>query len=59
MTRVNVDALCRSRSIEVWSRGEVSGWSRVLVGEGEAAELVIGAQVDVHEIYEAAAEPSA
>ena len=44
----------RERAVEVWSRGE-SGWSRVVAGEGEIAELSsIGARLDVREVYEAA-----
>lgn len=43
----------RERAVEVWSRGEV-GWSRVTARDGETAELVIGARLNVSEIYEAA-----
>ncbi|HEY0160122.1 MAG TPA: Uma2 family endonuclease [Thermoanaerobaculia bacterium] len=44
----------RERAVEVWSRGE-SGWSRVVAGEGEIAELSsIGARLNVREVYAAA-----
>jgi Uma2 family endonuclease len=43
----------RQHAIEVWSRDGES-WSRVLVPEGEVAELAIGARLDVREVYEAA-----
>lgn len=46
----------RQHAIEVWSRGDGEGWSRAVVSEGEAAELAIGARLDVRKVYEAAAE---
>ncbi|HSY48461.1 MAG TPA: Uma2 family endonuclease [Thermoanaerobaculia bacterium] len=49
----------RERSVEVWTRGEDAGWQRTIVREGEIAKLAIDAHLDVHELYEAAAEPSA
>jgi len=49
----------RERSVEVWTRGEDAGWRGAIVREGEIAGLSIDARLDVHELYEAAAEPSA
>jgi Uma2 family endonuclease len=49
----------RERSIEVWTRGGDAGWRGVVVREGEVADLVVDARLDVREPYEAAAEPSA
>jgi Uma2 family endonuclease len=49
----------RERSVEVWTRDEEAGWQLATVGEGEIAGLSIDARLDVHELYEAAAEPSA
>jgi Uma2 family endonuclease len=48
----------RERSVEVRSRG-ADGWRTTVVHEGAIAELSIGAQLDVRELYAAAAEPSA
>jgi Uma2 family endonuclease len=48
----------RERSVEVRSRGE-EGWRTTVVHEGAMAELSIGARLDVRELYDAAAEPSA
>jgi len=48
----------RERSVEVRSRGE-DGWRTTVVSEGAIAELSIGARLDVRELYDAAAEPSA
>jgi hypothetical protein len=48
----------RERSVEVKSRAE-DGWRTTVVREGSIAELSIGARLDVRELYEAAAEPSA
>jgi Uma2 family endonuclease len=48
----------RERSVEVWTRGENGEWQRAIVREGEIARLSIDARLDVHELYEAAAEPS-
>lgn len=48
----------RERSVEVRSHGE-DGWRTTVVHEGANAELSIGARLDVRELYDAAAEPSA
>lgn len=48
----------RERSVEVWTRAEDGEWRPVIVREGEIAKLSIDARLDVHELYEAAAEPS-
>jgi Uma2 family endonuclease len=48
----------RERSVEVRRRGE-DGWRTIVVREGAIAELSIGARLDVRELYDAAAEPSA
>ncbi len=48
----------RERSVEVRSREE-DGWRTTVVHEGAIAELSIGARLDVRELYDAAAEPSA
>ncbi len=47
----------RERAVEVRRREEGS-WRTTVVREGEAAELSVGARLDVRELYEAAAEPS-
>lgn len=47
------------RSLAVWTRGQDAGWRQVVVREGEVADLVIDARLDVRELYEAAAEPAA
>jgi Uma2 family endonuclease len=49
----------RERSIEVWTRENDNRWRSTIVREGATAELLVGAQLDVHELYEAAAEPRA
>jgi Uma2 family endonuclease len=50
----------RDRSVEVWTRGDGDGWTSILAREGEVSELAcVGARLDVRELYEAAAEPSA
>jgi Uma2 family endonuclease len=49
----------RECSLAVWTRGDDAGWQGVIVPEGEVADLVIDASLDVHELYAAAAEPSA
>ena len=46
------------RFVEVRSRGG-NGWQTTVVHEGAIAELLVGAQLDVRELYETAAEPSA
>ena len=43
----------------VWTRGHDGAWQTAVVREGQAADLVIDARLDVRELYEAAAEPSA
>jgi Uma2 family endonuclease len=48
----------RDRSIEVGTR-EGATWSRSIAAEGDAAELFIGARLDVRKVYEIAGEPSA
>ncbi len=48
----------REHSVEVRSRSE-DGWRMTVVHEGAAAELSIGARLDIGELYAAAAEPSA
>jgi Uma2 family endonuclease len=48
----------RERSVEVRSRGE-GGWRTSIIHEGAIAELSIDARLDVRELYDAAAEPSA
>jgi Uma2 family endonuclease len=48
----------RERSVEVRSRGE-DGWRTAVFPEGAVAELSIGARLDVRELYDAAADPSA
>jgi len=50
----------RDRIVEVWTRGDCEEWTRGVAREGEAIELSsIRARIDVRELYEAAAEPSA
>ena len=48
----------RERSVEVRSREE-GGWQTSVVREGAITDLSIGARLDVRELYDAAAEPSA
>jgi Uma2 family endonuclease len=48
----------RERSLEVWTLGE-DGWQQTILREGQTAELLIGARLDVRELYESAGEPSA
>ena len=48
----------RERSVEVRSREE-DGWRTTVVPEGAIAALSLGAVLDVRELYDAAAEPSA
>jgi Uma2 family endonuclease len=47
------------RSLVVWTRGADAAWHEAVVREGEVAALSIDARLEVHELYEAAAEPSA
>jgi Uma2 family endonuclease len=50
----------RERSVEVWTRDAGDGWTSIVAGEGDVADLAsIGAQLDVRELYDAAAQPSA
>jgi Uma2 family endonuclease len=50
----------RERTVEVWTRGHAGEWARSLSREGEVAQLTaITATLDVRELYEAAAEPTA
>jgi hypothetical protein len=45
------------RELEVWTRAS-DGWTRAVSKPGERASLdTIGADLDVTEVYEAAAEP--
>jgi Uma2 family endonuclease len=49
----------RDRLVEVWTR-ERGGWTAAIAREGDIAPLgSIQAQLDVRELYEAAAEPAA
>jgi Uma2 family endonuclease len=48
----------RDRSVEVWTRVDDAGWRRAVVHEGEVADLLIDARLDVRALYEASAEPS-
>lgn len=48
----------RAHSVEVRSR-EKDRWRTTIAHEGAIAELSIGARLDVRELYDAAAEPSA
>jgi len=47
----------RERAIEVWTR-EDAAWRRVVVREGDVADLAIDAKLDVRALYDAAAEPT-
>jgi Uma2 family endonuclease len=50
----------REREVEVWTRDDAGGWSRAIARDGESARLdVVGAALDVRELYDAAAEPRA
>ncbi|WP_437834180.1 Uma2 family endonuclease [Sorangium sp. So ce1153] len=50
----------RERSVEIWTRGVDGSFTSAIAREGDVAHLVsIGAQLDVRELYEAAAEPGA
>jgi Uma2 family endonuclease len=46
-------------SLRVWTRSESGEWQSTDVRDGEVADLLVGAKLDVRELYEAAAEPSA
>jgi Uma2 family endonuclease len=48
----------REHSVEVWTRGDDDRWTSAIVRDGQVAELAVGARLDVHELYEAAAEPA-
>jgi Uma2 family endonuclease len=50
----------QDRCVEVWTRDSHDGWTSVVAKEGDVAELVsVGARLDVRELYDAAAEPTA
>lgn len=50
----------RDREIEVWTRDEGDAWARSVARDGERASLAsIDAELDVRELYDAAAEPRA
>jgi Uma2 family endonuclease len=50
----------RDRSVEVWTRDAADGWTSILAQEGDVAHLAsVGARLDVRELYDAAAEPTA
>lgn len=50
----------QDRSVEVWTRDAGDGWTSAVAREGGVADLVsVGARLDVRELYEAAAEPTA
>jgi Uma2 family endonuclease len=50
----------KDRSVEVWTRDAGDGWTSVLAREGDVADLgSVGARLDVRELYDAAAQPSA
>jgi Uma2 family endonuclease len=49
----------RERCIEVWTRGISDAWTCIVARERDAARLAsIGAELDVSELYNAAAEPT-
>jgi Uma2 family endonuclease len=47
----------RDRSLKVWTRESDNRWQSGIVREGATAELLVGARLDVRELYDAAAEP--
>lgn len=50
----------RQRQIEIWTREAGDTWTQSISHEGEQASLAsIGAMLDVSEVYEVSAEPSA
>jgi Uma2 family endonuclease len=50
----------QGRSVEVWTRDAGDGWTSTVAREGDVAALAsIGARLDVRELYDAAAEPTA
>ena len=50
----------RERCVEVWTRGAGDTWACQVAREGDVAELAsVAARIDVRELYDAAAEPSA
>jgi len=53
--QVSVDG---EHAVDIRSRGK-DGWRTTVVHEGAIAELSIGARLNVRELYDAAAEPSA
>jgi Uma2 family endonuclease len=49
----------RERALELWTRSD-AGWTHALYRDGAVAPLgAMGASLDVRELYESAAEPSA
>jgi len=48
----------RARLAEIWTRDNDNRWTSTTVRDGEAAELAIGARLDVRELYETVAEPT-
>lgn len=58
--RQYVLASYQDRSVEVWTRDAGDGWTSVVAREDDMADLVsVGARLDVRELYDAAAEPTA
>ena len=49
----------RERAVEVWTRGESGSWRSATAREGDVAELLMGARIDVRELYRVALERSA
>lgn len=47
----------REHSVEVWTRTEDATWRSAVIREGEVAELLAGARLDVRELFAASAEP--
>jgi len=45
-------------AVEVWTRRAGDVWTSATFHDGEVAQLSIGAQLDVRELYETAAEPT-
>ena len=50
----------QDRCVEVWTRDAGDSWTSILARDGDVADLAsIAARLDVSELYDAAAEPSA
>ena len=50
----------RERVVETWTRDRDDEWRTSIAREGEIADLAsIGARIDVHDLYDAAAQPGA